>query len=172
MIVKALYLLFLLMFLVLPFFYHRKKSKPSITKFYLRIAFNHNFRKCYRLVLLSALLMFHFYHLSLFKLPLELAPSSVVCLLLFSRRISERAFRFLQQERTLLGVAVFSIVCLFDPHFLSLGITIGTLIFGAVFYPSLSVCRMVKKLSLRQAFLENPESIIPHYRNWGYRKKR
>lgn len=60
MIVKALYLLFLLMFLVLPFFYHRKKSRPSMTKFYLRMAFSHNFRKCYRLVLLSALLMFHF----------------------------------------------------------------------------------------------------------------
>ena len=72
MIVKSLYLLFLLTFLVLPFFYHRKKSKPSMTKFYLRMAFSHNFRKCYRLVLLSTLLMFHFYHLSLFKLPLEL----------------------------------------------------------------------------------------------------
>ena len=107
MIVKSLYLLFLLTFLVLPFFYHRKKSKPSMTKFYLRMAFSHNFRKCYRLVLLSTLLMFHFYHLSLFKLPLELAPSSVVCLLLFSHRISERVFRFLQQERTLLGVAVY-----------------------------------------------------------------
>lgn len=94
MIVKSLYLLFLLTFLVLPFFYHRKKSKPSMTKFYLRMAFSHNFRKCYRLVLLSTLLMFHFYHLSLFKLPLELAPSSVVCLLLFSHRISERVFRF------------------------------------------------------------------------------
>ena len=92
MIVKSLYLLFLLTFLVLPFFYHRKKSKPSMTKFYLRMAFSHNFRKCYRLVLLSTLLMFHFYHLSLFKLPLELAPSSVVCLLLFSHRISERVF--------------------------------------------------------------------------------
>ena len=31
MIVKALYLLFLLTFLVLPFFYHRKKSRPSMT---------------------------------------------------------------------------------------------------------------------------------------------
>ena len=93
MIVKSLYLLFLLTFLVLPFFYHRKKSKPSMTKFYLRMAFSHNFRKCYRLVLLSTLLMFHFYHLSLFKLPLELAPSSVVCLLLFSQRNSERVFR-------------------------------------------------------------------------------
>ena len=74
MIVKSLYLLFLLTFLVLPFFYHRKKSKPSMTKFYLRMAFSHNFRKCYRLVLLSALLMFHFYHLSLFKLPLNWLP--------------------------------------------------------------------------------------------------
>jgi hypothetical protein len=68
-------------------------------------------------------------------------------------------------------VAVFSVVCLFTPHFLSLGVTIGALIFGAAFYPSLSVCRMVKKPFLRQSFLENPESIIPHYRNWGYRKK-
>ena len=172
MIVKSLYLLFLLTFLVLPFFYYRKRSKPSMTKFCLRMAFSHNFRKCYRLVLLSALLMFHFSQLSLFKLPLELAPSSVVCLLLFSHRVSERAFRFLQQERTLLGVALFSIVCLFAPHFLPLGVTTGALIFGAAFYPSLSVCRMVKKPSLRQAFLENPKSIIPHYRNWGYGKKR
>ena len=105
-----------------------------MTKFCLRMAFSHNFRKCYRLVLLSALLMFHFYHLSLFKLPLELAPSSVVCLLLFSHRVSERAFRFLQQERTLLGVALFSIVCLFAPHFLPLGVTTGALIFGAAFF--------------------------------------
>lgn len=103
-----------------------------MTKFYLRMAFSHNFRKCYRLVLLSALLMFHFYHLSLFKLPLELAPSSVVCLLLFSHRISERVFRFLQQERTLLGVAVFSVVCLFAPHFLPLGVTIGARFRGGV----------------------------------------
>lgn len=64
MIIKSLYILFLLTFLVLPFFYHRKKSKQSMTKFYLRMAFSHNFRKCYRLVLLSVLFMFHFYHLS------------------------------------------------------------------------------------------------------------
>lgn len=76
----------------------------------------------------------------------------------------------LQQERTLLGVAVFSVVCLFAPHFLPLGVTIGALIFGAAFYPSLSVCRMVKK-PFKAIVLENPESIIPHYRNWGYRKK-
>lgn len=36
MIVKSLYLLFLLTFLVLPFFYHRKKSKPSMTKFFVQ----------------------------------------------------------------------------------------------------------------------------------------
>lgn len=40
----------------------------------------------------------------------------------------------LQQERTLLGVALFSIVCLFAPHFLPLGVTTGALIFGAAFY--------------------------------------
>lgn len=172
MIIKSLYILFLLTFLVLPFFYHRKKSKQSMTKFYLRMAFSHNFRKCYRLVLLSVLFMFHFYHLSLFKQPLELAPSSVICLLLFSHRVSERAFRFLQHERTLLGVALFSVVCLFVTDFLPLGVTTGALVFGAAFYPSRSVCHMVKKLSWRQSFLDNPEGIIPHYRNWKNIKQR
>lgn len=166
MILKILYLLFLLTFLVLPFFYRKKKEKPSMIGFYLRMAFSHRFRKCYRLALLASLCMLHFYHLSLLRLPVELIPSSVVCLLLFSHGISERAFYFLQNERALLGTAIFSISCLFVSDFLPLGVTAGALIFGAAFYPSRLVCRMAEEPSWRQTFLDDPKSIIPHYRNW------
>lgn len=166
MILKILYLLFLLTFLVLPFLYRKKKEKQVMISFYLRMTFSCKFRKCYRLILLASLCMFHFYHLSLLRLPVELIPSSVVCALLFSHGISERTFHFLQNERTLLGTALFSISCLFVSNFLPLGVTVGALIFGASFYPSRVVCRMAVEPSWRQTFLDDPESIIPHYRNW------
>ena len=53
---------------------------------------------------------------------------------------------------------------LFIPHTLPLGITVATVVFGAVFYPSQTV-RAASSDKLK-AYLESPHDIMADYYKW------
>ena len=134
MIIPILYMLFILAYAVLPFLY--RSERPAMLQFYLRMTWSRSFRRCYTLGMLATLMVFHFYHLNAFGNVYELALSSIACLALYSHKNAERVFDFLQRKRCLFWSAMTAITLLFIPHTLPLGITVASVVFGAVFYPS------------------------------------
>ena len=134
MIIPILYMLYILAYAAVPFLY--KSKRPAMLQFYLRMAWRRSFRRCYTLGMLATLMVFHFYHLNFFGNVHELALSSIACLALYSHKNTERAFDFLQRKHHLSWAAMAAVILLFVPHMLPLGITLATVVFGTVFYPS------------------------------------
>lgn len=140
--------------------------------FYCNMAMSFAFRKVYTRMLLLFLLAFHFYHLTIFRNHYDLIPSSVLCFAMFSHPLCERCIYFLQERRVLWAGMVLSLACLFIPHFMPLGVSIGVLLCGTVFYTSrmlrdiLSVTGMKKRPKSR----DDLEEIADWYFCWGNSK--
>lgn len=132
--IKFLYLFSSLTFLVAPLFYKNKRF-PMIV-FYYNMINRHSYRKLYTRVLTLFLLMFHFYYMTIFRNHYDVIPSSTLCFLMLSHPFCERALHCLQHKRILWAAMVFTLACLFIPHFFPLGYSLGVLVCGAVFYPS------------------------------------
>lgn len=162
MLITILYMLYTLAYAVLPFLY--KGKRPAMLQFYLRMTWSHSFRKCYSLGMLATLMVFHFYHLNVFGNVYELALSSLVCLSLYSHKNAERVFDFLQRKHRLFWAAMVAIILLFVPHTLPLGITVATVVFGAVFYLPQAV-RAASSDKLKE-YLESPHSLVADYHKW------
>lgn len=158
MIIPILYMLFILAYAVVPFLY--KSKCPAMLQFYLRMVWSRSFRRCYTLAMLASLMVFHFYHLNVY----ELVCSSLVCVALYSHKNTERAFDFLQRKRCFFWVAMAAMILIFVPHTLPLGITVATVVFGAVFYPPQTV-RAAPSDKLKE-YLESPQSIVEDYYRW------
>ena len=163
MIIPILYMLFILAYAVVPFLY--KSKCPAMLQFYLRMVWSRSFRRCYTLAMLASLMVFHFYHLNVFGNVYELACSSLVCVALYSHKNTERAFDFLQRKHHLSWAAMAAVILLFVPHMLPLGITLATVVFGTVFYPS-QVARNTFPDTLDD-YLEFPHSIVDTYYKWS-----
>lgn len=170
MIIPILYMLFILAYAVVPFLY--KSKCPAMLQFYLRMVWSRSFRRCYTLAMLASIMVFHFYHLNVFGNVYELACSSLVCVALYSHKNTERAFDFLQRKRCFFWVAMAAMILIFVPHTLSLGITVATVVFGAVFYPPQTVQAAPSDklkdglLSGSEKYLESPHSIVEDYYRW------
>lgn len=162
MIIPILYMLFILAYAVVPFLY--KSKCPAMLQFYLRMVWSRSFRRCYTLAMLASIMVFHFYHLNVFGNVYELACSSLVCVALYSHKNTERAFDFLQRKRCFFWVAMAAMILIFFPHTLPLGITVATVVFGAVFYPPQTV-RAAPSDKLKE-YLESPHSIVEDYYRW------
>lgn len=162
MLITILYILYTLTFAALPFLY--KSRRPSMIQFYLRMAYSRSFRRCYTLGMLATLMVFHFYHLNVFGNVYELALSSIACLALYSHKNTEGAFDFLQRKHRLFWSAMAAIILVFVPHTLPLGVTLATVLSGAVFYPSRAV-RTASSDKLK-AYLESPHDIVEDYYKW------
>ena len=156
MIIPILYMLYILAYAAVPFLY--KSKRPAMLQFYLRMAWRRSFRRCYTLGMLATLMVFHFYHLNFFGNVHELALSSIACLALYSHKNTERAF-------DLSWAAMAAVILLFVPHMLPLGITLATVVFGTVFYPS-QVARNTFPDTLDD-YLEFPHSIVDIYYKWS-----
>ena len=163
MIIPILYMLYILAYAAVPFLY--KSKRPAMLQFYSRMAWRRSFRRCYTLGMLATLMVFHFYHLNFFGNVHELALSSIACLALYSHKNTERAFDFLQRKHHLSWAAMAAVILLFVPHMLPLGITLATVVFGTVFYPS-QVARNTFPDTLDD-YLEFPHSIVDTYYKWS-----
>lgn len=134
MFIKILYAASFSTFLVLPLLY--KCKWRAIRYFYYRMAGQYELRNMYSKMIMLFLIWFHFLYLNLTGNHYDLLPSTIICFTMFSHNYSERLFYFLQNGRTLSAAMLVTLTCLFIPHFLPLGYTFGTLMSGAVFYPS------------------------------------
>jgi len=121
-------------FLVAPFLY--KSDRPSMVLFYRRMLGLYSMRRLYTLSLFLMLIAFHFYHLTIFKNHYDVIPSTALCFVLLSHRLCERTFHLLQHRRTLWAGMIVATVCLFVPHFYTLGVTLAAVLVAATFYPT------------------------------------
>ena len=170
MIIKTLYLLNLLVFLLIPFLFYRKPNRAMVW-FCAHMAFACKMRKMYRLVILAVLMSFHFYHLSVFQCHYDVMVSSLICLVLVSGNCTDRIFRFLQNRQRLLVAAFTTVALLFIPHTIMIGLTCGTFIFGTVFYPSDKVRYMVSMPDTRLQLLNSRQTLINSYFDWQSNKR-
>lgn len=170
MLIKILYSFLVSTFLIVPFLY--KSKHPAMLDFYCNMAMSFAFRKIYTRMLLLFLLAFHFYHLTIFQNHYDLIPSSVLCFAMFSHSLCERGIYFLQEHRILWAGMILSLACLFIPHFMPLGVSIGMLLCGTVFYPGrmfreiLFVTEMTKHLKNQ----DDLEEIADGFFCWGNSK--
>ena len=72
---------------------------------------------------------------------------------MLSHNLCERCIYFLQDRRVLWAGMVLSLACLFIPHFMPLGVSIGVMLCGTVFYPS----RLLRNILLLPEWLHRPD---------------
>ncbi|WP_141652225.1 hypothetical protein [Bacteroides thetaiotaomicron] len=77
----------------------------------------------------------------------------MLCFAMFSHPLCERCIYFLQERRILWAGMVLSQACLFIPHFMPLGVSIGVLLCGTVFYPS----RLLRNILLLPEWDDRPD---------------
>ena len=118
-------------------------------------------------MLLLILLLFHFNYVNIAQSVYDLAPSSVVFIFLFSHRFTERIIYYLQNRKVLFISAIIAMVCLFVPFFFSTAVTIGVLLFGAIFYPSRKVRERISFPDYQKEIMEQPREIQHFYYDWN-----
>ncbi|MCM1511106.1 MAG: hypothetical protein NC116_10385 [Clostridium sp.] len=149
-----------------PFLY--RSRRPSMIAFYRRMTFSFGFRRLYTLMLTLYLVAFHFYHLSIYRQPQWLLPSTVLVILMYSPRISERMFHFMQDRQTLPAFCLQGMFCLFFPQFLPLGFTVLVIAVAAVFFPSTHLRDSLLREDVRMDFLNGtPETVAGRYFRWS-----
>lgn len=166
MITNSLHIL-LPALLLLLFRFAYKAAGKRMGKFYVSMTCRQCWRKFYTLAMLLVLLLFHFNYANITPSVYDLAPSSVALIFLFSHRFTERIIYFLQNRKTFFVSAIITMACLFVPHFFSTTVTMGILLFGAVFYPSRKVCERILFPDYRKEIIEQPDKIIFHYYKWN-----
>lgn len=136
--------------------------------FYRRMAFSYGFRRLYTLMVTLYLVAFHFYHLSVYKQPQWLLPSTILVTLMYSPHISGRMFLFMQDRLTLLAFCLTGMFCMLFPQFLPLGFTILVVAVAAVFFPSSHLRDSLLREDARMDFLKGtPESVARRYFRWS-----
>lgn len=162
--IRILYAAWFLVFTVVPFLY--KSSRQSMLRFYDRMVWLYSARRLYSLMVFLSLVVFHFYHLTVFRCHYDVIPSTAVVYALCSHRIFERTIRFLQNQRTLWATMIISALMLFIPHFFTLGVTFGVLVLAAVFYPSLIVLDKRHDNEWWELALEDASLLPELYHRW------
>ena len=166
MITYSIHILVPVLVLLLSLFSYKADGK-RMTKFYVRMTCRQCWRRFYTLILLLILLIFHFNYVNMAQSVYDLAPSSVAFIFLFSHRFTERIICYLQNRRTLFISAIIAMVCLFIPFFFSTAVTIGVLLFGAIFYPSRKVRERISFPNYHKKIMEQPREIRYFYYGWS-----
>ncbi len=165
MILKILYLGNLLSLAIL-LLVRANKWKTFLFGFCLRMTLSDKFRKCYRLILLSIIMMQHLYHLSIFQNHYDLVISTVLSLGFLSSSKADRLFSFLQRKRYFIAFATITGILIFVPHCLMMAYVFDVILFGAVFYPSKQILQSCSEGKERKNLIKNPELFIDTYFYW------
>lgn len=166
MITNSIHILSPVLLFLLSLFCYKSDGK-RVTQFYMQMSCRHSWRKFYTLMLLLILLLFHFNYVNIAQSVYDLAPSSVVFIFLFSHRFTERIIYYLQNRKVLFISAIIAMVCLFVPFFFSTAVTIGVLLFGAIFYPSRKVRERISFPDYQKEIMEQPREIQHFYYDWN-----
>ncbi len=132
-------------------------------KFYRRMTFSLSARKLFVLALMMLMLCFNFCYLQSYGISWPLGIASLLCVSMFSFRMSEKSLVWLQ-ERLHIGIAFIAMLtCVIEPGLWPLAMNLYIFTIGSIFYPS---HKMMRQLSFPEAFSKlasNPETLIQGY---------
>ena len=128
---------------MLSMFFYRRDT-PGMQKFYRRMTFSQSARKLFVSLLMLLMLSFNFCYLQGYGVNWALGVGTVLCLSMFSFRITERSIFWLQ---TRLGIGlgfIAMLTCVVEPAIWPLSMNLYIFSIGSVFYPSEELMRQLK----------------------------
>lgn len=128
---------------MLSMFLYRRDS-PKMQKFYRHMTFSVSARKLFVSLLMLLMLSFNFCYLQSFGVNWALGIGTVICLSMFSFRLTERSIFWLQAR---LGIGlgfVVMLTCVIEPSVWPLSMNLYIFSIGSVFYPSEGLMRRLK----------------------------
>lgn len=128
---------------MLSMFFYRHDSH-GMQKFYRRMTFSLSARKLFISLLMLLMLSFNFCYLHSYGVNLALGAGTVLCLSMFSFRITERSIFWLH---TRLGIGqgfIAMLTCVVEPSIWPLSMNLYIFSIGSVFYPSEELMRQLK----------------------------
>ncbi len=128
---------------MLSMFFYRRDS-PGMQKFYRRMTFSLSARKLFVSLLMMFMLSFNFFYLQSHGVNLALGLGTVLCLSMFSFRMTERSL-FRLQTRLGIGLGFIAMLtCVIEPSVWPLSMNLYIFSIGSVFYPSEKLIRQLK----------------------------
>lgn len=128
---------------MLSIFFYRRNT-PKMQKFYRRMTFSLSARKLFVSLLMLMMLSFNFCYLHSHGVNWALGLGTVLCLSMFSFRITEHSFFWLQ-TRLGLGLGFIAMLtCVVEPTIWPLSMNLYIFSIGSVFYPSEGLMRQLK----------------------------
>lgn len=143
--------------------YCYRRDSPRMQKFYRRMTFSVSARKLFVLALLMLMLLFNFCYLQSYGVSWPLGIASLLCLSMFSFRMSEKGLVWLQ-ERLHIGIAfVAMLICVVEPRIWPLSMNLYIFAIGSVFYPSRKMMRQLSSPDTFTKIVSNLETLIKGY---------
>jgi hypothetical protein len=138
MIWNIFHLIFPIVFIILPMLCY-KKSGRLMSRFYRHMLYSRGCRKLYTRLILEMLLLYHFIYMAMTNEAIDLALTSLLCVVLFSHQKSELILDKVKDNRIMFASVIIALLAPFIPHLYPLSMSLAILLLGAAFYPSASV---------------------------------
>ena len=127
---------------MLSMFFYRRDT-PGMQKFYRRMTFSLSARKLFVSLLMLLMLSFNFCYLHSHGVNWALGAGTVLCLSMFSFRMTERSI-FRLQTRLGIGLGFIAMLtCVIEPEIWPLSMNLYIFAIGSVFYPSENLMRQL-----------------------------
>lgn len=143
--------------------YCYRRDSPWMQKFYRRMTFSVSARKLFVLALLMLMLLFNFCYLQSYGISWPLGIASLLCLSMFSFRITERSFLWLHQRLSMGFAMLAMLTCVVEPRIWSLAMNLYIFTAGSLFYPSESLMRQLKSPETFSKLCASPETLVKGY---------
>jgi hypothetical protein len=143
--------------------YCYRRDSCWMQKFYRRMTFSVSARKLFILLMMLLSLSFNFCYLQSYGADWFLALASLLCLSMFSFRISERGIYRLH-ERISTGLTfVVMLTCVVEPRIWPLSMNLFIFMAGSMFYPSEELIRRLEEPDFFSKIAACPASLISGY---------
>ena len=143
--------------------YCYKRDNSWMQKFYRRMTFSVSARKFFVLMMLLIMLIFNFCYLQSFGFNLTLGIATLLCMSMFSFRITERGLIWLQQRVGIVLSMTAMLICVVKPQMWPLSMNLYIFTIGSIFYPSSRLMRQLESAETFSKIASHPETLISGY---------
>lgn len=143
--------------------YCYKRDNSWMQKFYRRMTFSVSARKFFVLMMLLNMLIFNFCYLQSFGFNLALGIATLLCMSMFSFRITERGLIWLQQRVGIVLCMTAMLICVVKPQMWPLSMNLYIFNIGSIFYPSSRLMRQLESPGTFSKIASHPETLISGY---------